>query len=188
MFKIIKGRFDSSTVDLLGDIGSGAVFSGDEVYRYVLWRTWDKSLDAVRFVALNPSTADAHIDDPTIRRCKSFAARWGFGGLEMVNLFAYRATRPADLRAAGYPVGKNNDKWILGGNPSHSKQNVAKIVMCPGTTIEGDCRVKERYDEVLSVFDWACLDLSYIKRGKGGSPLHPLYLRSDMVLKPLNDW
>ncbi|TMF61888.1 MAG: DUF1643 domain-containing protein, partial [Chloroflexi bacterium] len=68
----------------------GATFSADRRYRYRLWRRWDGARPVVAFVMLNPSTADARRDDPTIRRCIGFAKSWGFGGVEVVNLFAYR--------------------------------------------------------------------------------------------------
>lgn len=69
-------------------------------YRYSLARTWDPNLGAALFVCLNPSTADHTADDPTVRKCVGFAKRWGFGSMWVVNLFAYRATDPKDLRAA----------------------------------------------------------------------------------------
>ena len=73
---------------------SGACFDSTGAYRYRLWREWDVSKPSVTFVMLNPSTAGAKDDDPTIRRCLSFARSWGFGRLEVVNLCAYRATSP----------------------------------------------------------------------------------------------
>ena len=60
--------------------GNGAVFSPDRIYRYVLYRVWDEAKPRVMFIGLNPSTADESVDDPTIRRCKRFAADWGYGG------------------------------------------------------------------------------------------------------------
>ena len=77
----------------------GAVVSDDGLYRYILTRTWDRSLPALVFCMLNPSTADATVDDPTIRKCIGFAQRLGYGGIIVVNLFAYRATKPRELYA-----------------------------------------------------------------------------------------
>lgn len=76
---------------------SGAVLSPCGAYRYRLWRRWDTTEPSVAFVMLNPSTADAAVDDPTIRKCVGFARRWGLGGVRVVNLYAYRATDPRDL-------------------------------------------------------------------------------------------
>lgn len=79
---------------------SSAVLSDDGVYRYSLTRRVGPGGRRACFVMLNPSTADATEDDPTIRRCKSFAAAMGCGWLDVVNLFAFRATKPADLPLA----------------------------------------------------------------------------------------
>ncbi|HKV84961.1 MAG TPA: DUF1643 domain-containing protein, partial [Ktedonobacterales bacterium] len=89
---------------------SGAVFSG--VYRYLLWRTWDAALSRLLWVMLNPSTAGETMDDPTIRRCVSFSRRWGFGGIEVVNLFALRAASPKELQRTPDQIGAENDRYI----------------------------------------------------------------------------
>jgi hypothetical protein len=81
-------------------------------YRFALWRRWAAG-PQVLFVMLNPSTADETEDDPTIRRCIGFARSWGFGGLAVGNLFAFRTPSPVLLRSAPEPVGKNNDNWLL---------------------------------------------------------------------------
>lgn len=67
------------------------------MYRYWLSRVWDPAEPAAVFIMLNPSTADAEVDDPTIRKCIGFAERWGCGGIVVVNLFAYRTTYPKVL-------------------------------------------------------------------------------------------
>ena len=77
-----------------------AEFSPDKVYRYELWRIWDEALPVCMFIGLNPSTADETVDDPTIRRCINFAKEWGYGQLVMTNLFAFRATKPAEMMRA----------------------------------------------------------------------------------------
>lgn len=91
-----------------------AILSDCGKFCYRLSRTWDDGIQSCRavFVMLNPSTADAEQDDPTIRKCIGFARRWGAGGIDVVNLYAYRATDPADLKAAGRPVGPENDRYI----------------------------------------------------------------------------
>lgn len=98
-----------SDVDLFGqqstpDVQKAAYLSADGLYRFALHRWWG---DGIRlgFVMLNPSTADAEIDDPTIRRCMGFARTLGFDGIRVVNLYAYRATKPADLWKADEPTG-----------------------------------------------------------------------------------
>lgn len=104
--------------------GDGAEISECGAYRYALWRTVGGGLDrdpedyrVVGFVMLNPSTADATVDDPTIRRCTGYAKRWGFDALYVVNLFAYRATHPNELlellsRRDGWSADQHNDEAI----------------------------------------------------------------------------
>lgn len=91
----------------------GACFDPTGRYRYRVWRSWEPALPTVTFIMLNPSTADASHDDPTIRRCLSFARSWGFGRLDVVNLCAYRATSPAVLLAADDPFGPENGQHLL---------------------------------------------------------------------------
>ena len=89
-----------------------AVISEDGLYRYSLERDWSARKQRCIFVMLNPSTADAEKDDPTIRRCIGFAKQWGCGGLTVLNLFAYRATDPKVLSEVNDPIGPENDLWI----------------------------------------------------------------------------
>jgi hypothetical protein len=88
-----------------------ALFSRDRRFRYRLGRPWGQGA-AVCFVLLNPSTADETREDATVRRCIGFARGLGYGALEVVNLYAYVATDPAEVRRAGYPVGHDNDRYI----------------------------------------------------------------------------
>ncbi len=89
-----------------------AVFSGDRLYRYSLERIWLEELPLIMFIGLNPSTADETDDDPTIRRCVGYADSWGYGGLIMANLFAYRTPYPRVLLEARDPVGPENNEWL----------------------------------------------------------------------------
>jgi hypothetical protein len=95
---------------------SGAIISEDGLYRYILTRTWAPSLPTMVWCMLNPSVADAENDDPTIRKCRGFAEHLMFGGITIVNLYAYRATSPADMIAAHKRgidiVGPENDAWL----------------------------------------------------------------------------
>lgn len=91
---------------------TGAVFSPCRKYRYTLWRIWNKDLPSCLFVGLNPSTADETENDHTIRRCIGFTRDWGYGGLYMANLFAFRATDPAEMKASPDPIDPENDTWL----------------------------------------------------------------------------
>ena len=90
-----------------------AFLSKDGLYRYALWRVWDDSVPQAMFIGLNPSTAEESNDDKTLRRCISFSKAWGYGGVCMANLFAFRATDPDDMKLARDPVGPENDSWII---------------------------------------------------------------------------
>lgn len=109
--------------------GRSAVLSDCGLYRYGLARTWGASpMRMVMFVMLNPSTADADNDDPTIRRCVNFAKAWGYDGIYVCNLYAYRTPYPAALGAA-YKVGTDvvgpdNDVWL-----QHTAL-VSELVVC----------------------------------------------------------
>lgn len=151
----------------------GARFSADGRYRYRLWRHWDASRPRVAFVMLNPSTADARRDDPTIRRCIGFARRWGFGGVEVVNLFALRAPDPRALRVAADPVGPANDRYLR-----RTLRSVSHIVLAWGTD-----RMARRSSGARLLFSRRrsrCLGLT-----RSGEPRHPLYLRGDARLVPV---
>src|SRR5690349_6309203 len=96
---------------LLPLIQKGAIIDG--VYRYLLWRTWNPEHAPVTFIMGNPSTADGQSDDPTLRRCLGFAHSWGFGGLLVVNAFAYRSPSPQDLFRVADPVGPKCDEYLI---------------------------------------------------------------------------
>lgn len=153
--------------DLFGMTESGAEFSPCGKYRYALWRIWDDSKPKVMFIGLNPSTADATQDDPTIRRVKAFARDWGFGGVYMLNLFAYRSTDPKALLTCEFPIGSRNDHF-LGEIAAKCDYN---IVFAWGS----HPLVKYRGEYVADRFARAiCL-----KKTKGGHPSHPLYIPSN---------
>jgi len=90
----------------------GAILSRDRQYRYLLWRQWDNNKSTCVFIGLNPSTADETEDDPTLRRCVNFSKQWGYGKYVMVNLFAYRATNPHELKKQDKPIGYRNNQII----------------------------------------------------------------------------
>jgi len=143
-----------------------AVISECGRYRYRLSRQWgdDRS---VLFIMLNPSVANHEIDDPTIRRCIGFAKAWGFGGLRVGNLFAYRATDPAALKAVSDPCGPENS-WHL-------------LLMAKGsdTTVcawgrRGEWRSRDR--AVVELLCRAGIRPMMLAKPDKHYPMHPLYL------------
>lgn len=148
-----------------------AILSEDRKYRYILSRIWDETKPTVLFIGLNPSTADENEDDPTIRRCINFAKNWGFGGLLMANLFAFRSTNPQALYSAQDPIGSENNYYI-----KKYAEKSALIIACWGNHGRFNNRSQQVYDLIDSL---NCLDTN-----KSGEPKHPLYIRSDAKPKP----
>jgi hypothetical protein len=158
---------------------SGATISADGKYRYRLWRSWANGKSLV-FVMLNPSTADAREDDPTIRKCLGFAKRLGYGRLEVVNLFAWRATDPRELSKVAEPIGLENDQMIL------ERCSAADLVIAAWGATKGVNRlVERRIREVSSLFRSAGVAPSCLGRSKDGQPRHPLMLAYDTPLELL---
>ena len=148
--------FHSATADIRGD------------YRYSLTRVWDPALPTMTFVLLNPSTADAVELDQTLRRCVNFAKRDGFGGMLIVNLYAFRSTSPKVMKAAADPVGPENDRVLAGvsgtvvagwGNHAHPGRVAQAVALLP--------------------------PLYALGVNKSGAPTHPLYVLGDA---PLIKW
>lgn len=146
-------------------VESWADISEDGLYRYVLGRRWDDSLPECVFIMLNPSTADASKDDPTIRRCINFAKSFGCGSMLVGNLYAFRATDPRDLFRADEPTGgERNDTAptelltrgavIVAAWGAHAKaERVAEVLRLPGA---------DRMTALATTMD--------------GAPRHPLYV------------
>lgn len=148
-----------------------ATFDPTGYYRYSLWRQWNEQAPAVTFIMLNPSTADATTDDPTIRRCIGFAQTWGFGSLEVVNLFAYRSTHWRDLCKATDPVGKDNDRYLA--QAIHHTQTTLLAWGNWGTLQSRSKTVLQQFSHPQNFY---CLGTT-----KQGQPRHPLYVRSDVT-------
>jgi hypothetical protein len=153
---------------------SGATISDCGTYRYRLWRTWSDA-PPVLFVMLNPSTADATANDPTIRKCIAFAKRWGHGGIEVGNLFALRSTDPKALRRHPDPVGPDNDQSL------RIMARLCGMVICAwgnGGTLNGRGR---NVAAMLAEEGRAplCFNIT-----KAGQPEHPLYRPYTNVMQP----
>lgn len=159
-----------------GWLDTGAVFSPCRLFRYELWRRWRAEGPLLTFIMLNPSTADEVQNDPTIERCERRARMWGFAGLRIFNLYAFRATEPKDMKAAADPFGPENlerlikaiehDRNIIAGWGAHGRyRNASSIIMME----------VERVGRTIY-----CLE-----RTKAGQPKHPLYIGYDKTPVPL---
>ena len=165
-----------------------ASLSADDAYRYTLTR-WDLTDEGVAtchrrgyvaWLMLNPSTADAEEDDPTVRRCIAFTRAWGYDHLVVVNLFALRSTDPAALKAHPYPVGEANDgiiEYVCG--------EADRIVCAWGT--KGGLLGRDRL--VLARLRGRNIPTEALAITQGGMPKHPLYVRGDTLPVPYGpDW
>lgn len=182
-----------AVLDPAAGVTATAMLSPDGRHRYLLRRQINPTLvqpldvvDAVLkgcpiakrvlFVMLNPSTADATKDDNTIRRCKSFAAEWGASVLTVVNLFSFRATKPAELLGVRDPSDKTNEEVVREEIAAHKDGIIvaawgrfAKLDNCDRTWIKVAVRMHDGW----------CLGAN-----QDGSPRHPLYVPAVQKLIP----
>lgn len=156
-----------------------AVIDPTGQYRYSLTREWDPGKPKVVFIMLNGSTADAEHDDPTLRRGIGFANRWGFGSLEVVNLFGYRTTFPKELKAAADPYGPENNRylWDAVTRACNVTRPDDKIIVAWGAN--GTYRGRDK--EVLNLLAINNIKVYCLGVTKDGIPRHPLYLKNDVV-------
>ena len=151
-----------------------AVIDESGLYRYSLTREWS-GLRRMAWIMLNASKADANIDDPTIRRCIGFSNSWGYGGIIVVNLFAYRATDPKELLKVDDPIGSDNDYYIR-----QAVINAELIVAAWGAHRMAELRGAE----VKLLVRLETIEiLRCLGKTKSGAPKHPLYIPSDTRLE-----
>ena len=148
----------------------GAEISPCGLYRYTLWFAWGTGA-WVNFCCLNPSRADAQVNDPSFTRMVNFAKAWGYDGLVVTNLFAFRATNPRDMLAAADPVGPLNDHAL-----ANAHRNAALTIAGWGT----HGRHRGRDAQVRALLP----GLHYLRLTQDGHPGHPLYLPSNLCPAP----
>jgi hypothetical protein len=161
---------------------SGADISECGLYRYRLWRdVWPVAPDdhedsrTCLFVMLNPSTADGVDDDPTIRRCIGFCRRWGYDMLTVVNLFAFRSTKPSGMLGASDPIGPDNDAFIR-----EEAESASRIVLAWGSHTEIKAMLSARAFVVRRMLKDHLHKTVVLGRCKDLSPRHPLMLAYDV--------
>ena len=164
---------------VLFDVYRSAIVSDDGAYRYSLARWWDASRRRDLWIMCNPSTADAAIDDATIRRCIGYSRRFGSGGFVVVNAYGYRATKPAAMWAAQADgidiVGPENDRWIK----AHLKTETGQVIAAWGAHPK-----PERCWRLNAIIRSAKRDSLCLGTTRDGMPRHPLMLRNDAQLQP----
>jgi hypothetical protein len=171
----------TENLDLFGDPSDDmlrtADISPDGLYRYSLTRIWGGpgNHKFLPWIMLNPSTADHSIDDPTIRRCIGFARAFGYSGIRVYNLYAFRATNPADLLTAADPVGPRNDAVL---------RDVLINAHRIGVPVIAAWGVNAKPDRVAKIAGYSYADqLHCLGVTKAGQPKHPLYLPKTAELR-----
>jgi len=155
-----------------GIMQKSAIISECGMYRYELKRIWDDSKPWVLFICLNPSTADHEEEDNTSRVCINYAKRWGYGGLVIANLFAYRSTDKSVLYQVSDPVGPENDQHL------QRLSEEAVETVCAWT--DDGAFMKRDLAVLLILKSPKCLT-----KLKSGRPGHPLYKSKELKPTPL---
>lgn len=156
---------------------SDAILSPCGGYRYLLTRRWGAGR-ALAIVMLNPSTADASVDDPTIRRCMGFARREGFDGIEVANLYAFRATKPGKLALVDDPEGPDNLDHLR--RLAIQRRDGGVILCAWGASEHADPGHVRGVTNQLQHYGAALVCLG---KTKAGAPRHPLYVHADQALE-----
>ena len=155
--------------DVVDDDAVGRVLR----YRYCLERPIPHDLfedierTKIVWVMLNPSTADAFHDDPTVMRCWKRSKERGRTRLVVVNAFALRATDPRELRTEADPIGPDNLHWI-----EMAVRDADEVVIAWGGSWP-----RAYHDHMGAVLEIVrphrplCLG-----RTNNGDPRHPLYV------------
>ncbi len=165
---------------------TGATISPCGKYRYRLWRERPPdlfvapSLDRLGWIMCNPSKADADTDDQTMCQVMTFSWCFGFAELEVVNCYAYRATKPKDLKRR-----IRDDEDAIG--PNNTLAILAMMKQCDHIVCAWGANVSEqRAQDVLQILRRAPSQptLHCLGTTKSGAPKHPLYLAGDTPLQP----
>lgn len=167
------GAVERTQCEVALDGMSGCEMSRCGKYRYSLWRRWHPTDPLLRWMMLNPSTADASIDDPTIRKCIGFARRLGFGGIQVLNLFALRATDPKALFTAADPIGPDYTLRGLASGPIVCAWGAHKMAAARGRKVASEIAFEHGAQSPLM-----CLG-----KTKDGHPKHPLYVPYEAALQ-----
>ncbi len=169
---------DSLTIEAGAMFGAGQA-GAQPLHRYALWRNWETPLapaaetsarghgKRILWICLNPSTADERQLDPSVRRMVRFSQAWGYGGMYLVNLFAYRSPYPEALGDTDDPVGPWNDRI------TEDLALQCDDVLCAWSTL-GVLHARDRV--VLDILERTQAPRWCLERTKFGHPKHPLYV------------
>lgn len=169
-----NAALDPDPVDRTLWADQGAEFCPRRVYRFRLWRRWGPG-KSVLWIMLNPSTADEHVLDPTIRRCVGYSKAWGYEALTVVNLFAVRSTDPRILYRAADPIGQGNLDAIL------DEAGKADLIVAAWGN-HGGGKLKNQGQAVRRMLLKDGRVLHHLGLTKQGQPTHPLYQPKNAAL------
>jgi len=157
-----------------GVVGTAQFGGPKEEYRYRLTRTWDAKKPYAMWVLMNPSTATAKKDDPTVAKCRRFAEAWGYGGIAVANTFAYRCTDQKRLLEVTDPVGPENDAHII-----EMAKNASIVVFAYGKPHRS---LRSRGPALAKLLiEKARVKPHILGLTKDGTPRHPLYLKGTLT-------
>ncbi len=158
-------------------VENDAVISECGRYRYLLRRTWDQTKPRALLVMLNPSTADAKLDDATIRSCVRLLSGHGYGSMEVVNIYAFRATDPAELAKQEDPFGPSNEYAV------QAAIHRCDVVICAWGAYPP---ARQHAASILNAVRAHRPATYCFGRTKAGAPKHPLYIKSGTPLEVFN--
>lgn len=156
----------------------GATFDDARIYRYRLWRGWGDVRvvpDYVLWLMLNPSTADEHVLDATLRRCQRFTRDWGYSAFVVANLFALRSRDPKKLMTVADPVGPENDEYI------YEAAAYAALIVCGWG---GEKIAQPRARAVQQLLVGRPLHCLKVNADQQQSPMHPLFVAASTPVQP----
>lgn len=160
-----------------------AVYSSCEAYRFCLDILWSRAGSLMTWIMLNPSTATELKNDPTIERCCRRAKVMGYSGVRILNLFAYRATDPSDMKTQEEPIGEHNDIFIREALAGLAGNNVGDLNVYCGWGAHGSHL--DRSEDVLAMIKSSgCVPMA-LRMTSNGQPFHPLYVSYDQEFKKL---
>jgi hypothetical protein len=160
---------------------SGATMSLCGRYRSVLWREWNAAGPSILFVGMNPSVADAAVNDPTVAREMALAKREGASRYVKVNIVDYRATDPRALAVAEWPIRSADCLPTIIAQARQAHRSGGFIVACWGAIQPMLEPYAVETERALRATGGRLLCLGFTQ---AGHPRHPLYLRKDTPLVP----
>lgn len=159
--------------DLVFDVFNTVLLNGAVIqdnYRYSLTRHWAEGATLISCM-LNPSTADARKNDPTLLRNMHFAKLWGFGSLEVINPFAWRSSSPKALLEASDPIGPMNDRMI---DAALNRGSAYLVAWGNSPSRQLASRIAQVEKRILEVAKTRHVPVFCLGRTMKGSPKHPL--------------